>query len=210
MREVQPDSQQTQELLRQLRAGDSEAFAHLLARHQDYLQKLVQLRLDPRLRSRVDASDIVQEVHLEALGRLPAYLERPALPFRLWLRQIACDRTLKARRHHCGSARRALDREVMLPEESSLILARRLLADGSTPSQHLNRQELAQRLRQAVMQLAPADREVVVMRHFEGLSNQEVACLLGIDPAAASKRHGRAILRLHRVLFEGGLTESQL
>ena len=51
---------------------------------------------------------------------------------------------------------------------------------------------------------------MVVMRHFEGLSNQEVACLLSLDPATASKRHGRAMLRLHRILFEGGLTESQL
>jgi RNA polymerase sigma-70 factor (ECF subfamily) len=65
-------------------------------------------------------------------------------------------------------------------------------------------------LSQAVAQLPEADREVVLLRHFEGLTNQEVACLLGIDPAAASKRHGRALLRLHRLLFAGGLTESQL
>src|SRR5262249_14971794 len=121
-----------------------------------------------------------------------------------------CDRTLKARRHHLGTARRAVGREVPLPERSSLMLARRLFAGSSTPSQQLDRRDLARRLRPAVGQLPDADREVVLMRHLEGLSNSEVGCLLGIDPATASKRHGRAMLRLHRILFAGGMTESQL
>jgi RNA polymerase sigma-70 factor (ECF subfamily) len=99
---------------------------------------------------------------------------------------------------------------VPLPERSSVVLARRLLAGGSSPSQQLDQRELAGRLRQAVAQLPPADREVVLLRHFEGLSTREVAFLLGLDPATASKRHGRALLRLHRILSEGGLTESQL
>jgi RNA polymerase sigma-70 factor (ECF subfamily) len=210
MHEGQPDSGETQSLLRQIRAGDRHAFEQLFARHQAYLRRLVELRLDPRLRSRVDPADVVQEAYLEALNRVNGYLERPALPFRLWLRQIACDRALKARRHHLGAARRALGREVPLPERSSLILARQLLAGESTPSQRLNQKELAGRLRRAVAQLPQADREVVMLRHFEGLSNQEVGCLLGIDPATASKRHGRALFRLHRILFEDGLTESQL
>ena len=66
------------------------------------------------------------------------------------------------------------------------------------------------RLHAALARLPEADRDIIIMRHFEGLSNQEVACLLGMDRAAASKRHGRAMLRLHRVLFEDGTTESQL
>jgi RNA polymerase sigma-70 factor (ECF subfamily) len=210
MPEAQPDPPETQGLLERIRAGDRAAFEQLFARHQVYLLRLVELRLDPRLRPRVDASDVVQEAQLEALNRLDAYLERPVLPFRLWLRQIAFDRALKARRHHLGAARRALDREVPLPERSSLALARQILAGGSTPSRQVSDRELACRLREAVERLPEPDREVVVMRHFEGLTNQEVACLLGISPATASRRHGRAVLRLHRILFEGGLTESQL
>ena len=210
MHQLQHDSAQTQGLLRLIRAGDRQAFEQLFARHQAYLHRLVELRLDSRLRPRVDPSDVVQEAYVDALNRLQGYLQHPALPFRLWLRQIAFDRALKARRQHLGTARRSLEKEVPLPEQSSLVLARRLLAPDSTPSQQLDHRELARRLRQAVGQLPEADREVVMMRHFEGLSNQEVACLLGIDPAAASKRHGRAMLRLHRILFEGGLTESQL
>jgi RNA polymerase sigma-70 factor (ECF subfamily) len=210
MHSVQRDSEVTHGLLQQIRAGERQAFEQLFARHQAYLYRLVELRLDPKLRSRVDPSDVVQEAYLEALNRLKVYLERPALPFRLWLRQIACDRVLKVRRHHLGAARRAVSREVPLPERSSLVLARKLWTGDSTPSQQLDRRELARRVRQAVTRMAKADREVVMLRHFEGLSNQEVACLLGIDPAAASKRHGRAMLRLHQILFEGGLTESQL
>jgi RNA polymerase sigma-70 factor (ECF subfamily) len=206
---VQPDADETQALLQQIRAGDRQAFEQLFARHQGYLHRLVELHLDPRLRSRLDPSDVVQETQLEALSRLNAYLERPPLPFRLWLRQIACDRATKARRYHLGAARRAVVREVPLPEESSLVLARQLLAGGPSPSEQLDDRELAFRLRQAVAQLPEADQQVVMLRHFEGLSNQEVACLLGIEPATSSKRHGRAMLRLHRILFEGGLTGSQ-
>jgi RNA polymerase sigma-70 factor (ECF subfamily) len=210
MREAHPDSAQTHGLVERVRAGDRQAVDLLLARHEKYLRRLVDLWLDPRLRSRVDPSDIVQEAHLEALNRLKAYLERPALPFRLWLRQIAYDRALKARRHHLTAARRAIGREVPLPEQSSLVLAKQLIADGSTASRQLDRSELVRRLREAVARLPRADREIVLMRHFEGLSNQEVGCLLGIEPATASKRHGRAMLRLHRILFAGGLTEAEL
>jgi RNA polymerase sigma-70 factor (ECF subfamily) len=210
MNELLPDSAETQSLLQQAQTGDRQAFEQLFARHRPYLRQMVELRLDPKLRARVDPSDVVQEAHLEAYRRLPRYLAERPMPFRLWLRQIAHDRTLKAWRHHLGTARRAAGREVPLPERSSLVLARQLLAGGSTPSQSLDRRELAQRLRQAIAQLPQADREVILMRHFEGLSNPEVGCILGMDPATVSKRHGRAMLRLHRILFEGGLTESQL
>jgi RNA polymerase sigma-70 factor (ECF subfamily) len=210
MHGVQPDSAVTQGLLQQIRAGERQAFEQLFARHQIYLHRLVELRLDPRLRSRVDPADVVQEAYVVALNRLKTFLDRPALPFRLWLRQIAIDHALKARRHHLGAARRALGREVPLPERSSLVLAKHLLAGGSSPSHQLDHREMVRRLRQAVARLPDADREVVMMRHFEELSNREVAYLLGIDPATASKRHGRAMLRLHRILFEGGMTESQL
>ena len=210
MEEVQPDSSHTEKLLEQVQGGDRHAFDQLFASHRAYLRQIVELRLDPRLRARVDPSDVVQEAHLEAFRRLSAYLRQRPMPFRLWLRQIAYDRTLKARRRHLGAARRAVTSELPLPEQSSLVLARQLFSGGSTPSQQLDRRELAQRLRQAMAQLPGADREVILMRHFEGLSNPEAGCLLGIDAATVSERHGRAMLRLHRILFSGGLTESQL
>jgi RNA polymerase sigma-70 factor (ECF subfamily) len=201
---------ETRRLLGKARAGDREAVEELFIRHRPYLRRLVEVRLDPRLRTRVDASDVVQEAQLEAARRLECYLQEPALPFRLWLRQLAYERLLMLRRFHLGAARRSMGREVALPERSALLLARAFLAAGSTPSQRLDRQELPSRVRRAVAKLAAIDREVLVMRTFEDLSYEEVAARLGVDPAAARKRHGRALLRLHKALLEDGLTESHL
>jgi RNA polymerase sigma-70 factor (ECF subfamily) len=210
MDQAQPEAAEVQNLLGQVRAGDRVAFEQLFALYRVYLHQFVELRLDPKLRARVDSSDIVQEAQLEAVRRLQDYLAQPTMPFRLWLRQITYDRILKMHRHHVETARRSVGREVRLPEESSLGQLVQALAAGSTPSHQLNRNELAQRLRQAVEQLAEPDREVLLLRHFEGLSNQEVGYLLSLDPATVSKRHGRAMLRLHKILFDSGLTESQL
>jgi RNA polymerase sigma-70 factor (ECF subfamily) len=210
MAEVQPDPREIQDLIQRARGGEQEAFAELLAAYRGYLRRFVELRLDHRVRSRVDPSDVVQEAQLEAVRRLKTYLEQPSMPFRLWLRQLALDRLLKMHRHHAATARRAVEREIPLPEQSSIQLAERLLGGGSTPSQQVNRRELAGRLRLGMAQLADHDREILLLRHFEGLSNPEVGQLLGLDPGTVSKRHGRAMLRLHKILFESGLTESHL
>ena len=208
MDEPAPDSDETEQLLRRLRAGDEGAFDNLFSRHRPALCRFVALRLDPRLRPRVDPSDVVQETQLEAFRRLPDYLERRPMPFRLWLWKTAYERLLKVQRHHAGSARRAVGREVALPDQSSMLLAQQLQAPGSSPSEQLAHRELARRVRQAVARLPDIDREILFMRFFEGQSYQEASCVLGIDAAAARKRYGRALLRLRQLLFETGLPES--
>jgi RNA polymerase sigma-70 factor, ECF subfamily len=200
------DSTETDQLLKQARAGQAGAVDQLLARHRPYLRQLVGLRLDAQLRARVDPSDVVQEAQIEAVRRLDGYLQRPEMPFRLWLRQIAYDRLLMMRRRHVEAARRAVGRDVPLPEHSSVALAHRLLAAGPTPSSELARRELARRVRQALTQLAEADREILLLRNFEGLSNQESAQVLDIQPAACSQRYGRALVRLRNVLLESGFS----
>ena len=180
MPQVSPDSSETTRLLEQVRDGDRDAFEKLFARHRPYLRQVVSLRLDPKLRARVDASDVVQETHLEAVRRLPDYLERRPMPFRLWLRKTAYERLLMIERHHVDAQRRAVGREVALPDRSSLQLFGQLLAAGSTPSQQLSRAELARRVRQAVACLADIDKEILLMRNLEGLSNHEVAQVLEI------------------------------
>ena len=152
MNEVQPDSPEIQLLLQRARAGDRQAIAELLDACRAYLCQFAELRLDPKLRARVDPSDIVQEAQLEAVRRLEDYLAQPPMPFRLWLRQIAFDRLLMIHRHHVATARRAVGREIPLPEQSSILLAQQVLGAGSTPSQQVNRRELAGRLRQAIAQ----------------------------------------------------------
>ncbi len=208
MDRVPTESQETRLLLEQVHAGKPGAVDGLLARYRDDLLQMVRLRLDPKLRQRVDPSDVVQEAQMEAARRLPAYLARPPMTFRLWLRQITYDRLLMMRRKHLDAGRRAVARELPLPDRSTAHLGRQLTADASTPSQHLIRGELARRVRQAISELSETDREILLMRNFEGLSNQEAAQVLDIEPSAANKRYGRALLRLRAVLLEGSMKES--
>jgi RNA polymerase sigma-70 factor (ECF subfamily) len=100
-----------------------------------------------------------------------------------------------------------VEREAALPDRSSLLLARPLLAGTPSPSQQLEARELAERVSRAVARLSGADREVLLMRHGEGLPFEEIACLLGIESAAARKRFGRALLRLQEALSDQGLLE---
>ncbi len=202
MAELAHDSAETQGLLELARAGTAGAVDRLLERHRAYVRRFVELRLEPQLRARFDPSDVVQEAQTEAARRLDGYLRDAPLPFRLWLRRIAQDRLLMLRRRHTGAGRRAVTREAAMPDESSLAFARQLLASGTSPSARLAASELAHRVREAVAQLPEADREIVLLRNFEGLSNQEVAQLLEIQPASASQRYGRALLRLRKLLNE--------
>jgi RNA polymerase sigma-70 factor (ECF subfamily) len=94
------------------------------------------------------------------------------------------------------------------PDRSSFLVARPLLAGGPSPSQQLEARELAQKLSRAVARLAEPDREILVMRHAEDLPFAEIACLLDIEPAAARKRFGRALIRLQKILIEEGILES--
>lgn len=202
------NSEQTRDLLARVRQGDRKAFDELFAHFQGYLHRVIELRLDPRLRARLDPSDVVQETQIEAFQRLEAYLADGTMPFRLWLRQLAWDRIQKLRRFHLDTARRAVSREIHLPEKSSFALAEQILAAGPSPSQAADRRDLMRRLEEGLERLGEQDREVLLLRAFEGLSYEEVGYLLGIEPAAARQRHARAIVRLHRVLFDSDNVET--
>jgi RNA polymerase sigma-70 factor (ECF subfamily) len=203
------DSTETQRLLAEARDDEPGARDRLLDRHRAYLRRFVEVRLDPKIRVRVDPSDVVQETQMEAIRRLGRYLEQPPMPFRLWLRRLAYDRLLMLRRHHIGAARRAIEREVTLSEGSSLQLAGQVLATDPTPSEQLVQHELVRRVQVAVGHLPEGDREVLIMRNLEGLSNREVAQVLGIDPTTASRRYGRAIIKLREILLASDLGGSE-
>jgi RNA polymerase sigma-70 factor (ECF subfamily) len=206
MGDLRPDSADTCGLLERVGQGDRRALEVLLARHRPAMHAFVEARVGPRLVARVDASDVVQEALLEVARRMADFLERRPMPFRLWVRRTAYERLLDLRRHH-RRARRSVEREVALPDRSSLLLARPLLAGTPSPSQQLEARELAERVSRAVACLSEADREVLLMRHGEGMPFEEIACLLGIESAAARKRFGRALLRLQEALSDQGLLE---
>lgn len=193
----------TNQLIRRAKAGDAAAVDQLFTAHRRYLRRLIEVRMEPELARRVDASDVVQEAQIRAIQRFSAYLEKQEIEFRPWLRAQALDRLVELRRFHLGSAKRALHREATLPRDSSALLVRQLLRDS--PSEQAVRQETIQAVREAVGQLRDDDRELLVLRHFEGLSNNETAQVLGIEPAAASKRFGRVLLKLHQQLVLSGV-----
>lgn len=202
MAEIEPDSQATQALLEQAVAGDPQACERLLRRHRPKLVEFVDAHLDPILRTRLDASDVVQEAQIEAARRLPDFLSRRPMPFRVWLRKTAYERLLMLRRQHVRAARRSVRREVQLPDRSSLVLAQNLVDPGAAPNLRIDQDERARRMQEALGRLAEADREVLLMRHYEELSYEEIGCILDIEPATARKRAGRALVRLHKILAE--------
>jgi RNA polymerase sigma-70 factor, ECF subfamily len=202
----------TTRLLERARAGDKQALNELIGRHRARLRRMVELRLDRRLQSRIDASDVIQEAYVEVVRRLGEYLSEPSYPLFLWLRLIVGERLLKLHRHHLGTKMRDAQLEVSiyrgaLPAASSAALAAQLLGKHTSPTQAAMRAERMMRLQEALNTLDPMDREVLSLRHFEEMSLAETALSLGIEQSAAAKRYIRALKRLKAVLTTtpGGL-----
>ncbi len=200
-----PESDKTHELLDGARRGSAEAVNRLWERHRESLRRMVDMRMDRALERRVDASDVVQDVLIEANRRLNDYLQNPALPFHLWLRQLAKDRIIDLHRRHRVAAKRSLDREQPLAaqvrlDQSSMDLAAQLCGREMTPAEAATWHELERRFQAAVEQLDDLDREVILMRHFEQLTNSEVAAALALSEPAASMRYLRAMRRLRALL----------
>jgi RNA polymerase sigma-70 factor (ECF subfamily) len=199
-------------LFDRLRAGDQAALAELFQRHRDRLHRMVELRIDSRLRGRVDASDVLQDGYLDLSKRLESYLNDPKLPLFLWLRLVVSDRLAMVHRHHLGTQMRDAAQEVSLyrdplPRASSAALVSMLLGRLTSPSSAAVRAEQILQIQEAVNSLDPLDREIVALRHFEQLSRAETAEVLGITEQAGAKRYIRALSKLKKVLaaMPGGL-----
>jgi RNA polymerase sigma-70 factor (ECF subfamily) len=198
---------QTLVLLDRVRKGDVDAVNGLLERHREAIRRMIDQRLDRVVQQRVDASDIVQDVLIEANRRLGDYLANPTMPFQLWLRHMARDRLIDAHRRHRVAASRSLDKEVSLEaagaaDRSRANLAGELADRELTPAAVATWRELERRFAAAVEQLEEEDRQIVLLRHFEHLTTAEAAEVLGLSKPAAGMRYLRAMRRL-RVLLEG-------
>jgi RNA polymerase sigma-70 factor (ECF subfamily) len=199
------DAENLDHLLARAAAGDAAALAELFSRYRRRLKQMVRLRLNRRLQGRVDDSDILQEAYLEASRRLPDYLARRPLPFFLWLRHITGEKLIDAHRHHLGAKMRDAAQEVSLhrgpmPAASSVCLAAQLLGRLTSPSQAAIKAETRLRVQEVLNGMDPMDREVLALRHFEQLTNAEVAESLGIPESTASSRYLRALKRLKEEL----------
>ena len=194
----------TDELLRRVEQGDSQARQSVLIRHRERLKQMVAVHLDRRLAARIDPSDVVQEALLHAAQELDTYLRERPVPFYPWLRHLAWERLIDLHRRHLHAQRRSVKREEALPlhlsDESAQQLAERVLARQSSPSDRAIRSELRSRIRAALDRLGERDREVLILRHLEHLSTSETAAVLGIREGAVKTRHLRALERLRELL----------
>jgi RNA polymerase sigma-70 factor (ECF subfamily) len=199
------DLSEHDDLLRRARAGDEPALAALFTRYRDRLKRMVRLRLDRRLSGRVDASDVLQEAYLEIHNRFPDWAEKKELPFFLWLRLVTGQKLTDCHRHHLGAQMRDAGQEVSLyrgalPQASSASLAAQLLGKMTSAPQAAIRAEHKLIVQEALNSMDALDREVLVLRHFEHLSNDEAALVLGVKKSAASQRYIRALKRLKEIL----------
>jgi RNA polymerase sigma-70 factor (ECF subfamily) len=178
---------------------------------------MISFRLDPRLRGRIDATDVMQEALLAATSRRAEFFAQSAQSLFLWLRWMVGNTLLALHRHHLGVQMRDARRELHFegvphptdPEGTRAALVEQLSGDSMGPTTAARKAEVTDRLNEALGRMDPVDREVLALRHYEQLTSAETAEALGIQERAAAKRYTRALERLREVLADmpGGLTE---
>jgi len=192
-------------LREQLKRDPESVLAAAFTRERARLWRMVQFRLDPIVAARVDADDVLQDAWIAAAQRVTYFIEHESLSMFVWLRLIVDQAIVNLHRHHLGAEMRDAHREVSINRpaaaiSSSASIAARLVGQMTPPSQVAMRHELAQQLEKAIEGMDPIDREVLALRHFEELTNSEVAEVLEIEQKAASIRYVRAITRLKAIL----------
>jgi RNA polymerase sigma-70 factor (subfamily 1) len=206
------NSEADREVIATLKSGSEEAFADFFFSHQERLLRIVKFRLDFRLGGRISASDVLQESYVRAAARLAGYLENPDFPPFVWLRMQVNQQITDLHRKHLGAEKRDARREYNLNgnaqagpmDPTSMALAAHLVAQQTSPSRVVQRYEEIAALEASLNTINAVDREVIALRHFEELSSQETAQVLGIEPAAASKRYVRALQRLKEIMNQHG------
>ena len=190
--------------------NDPIALGELMRKYQQRLERVVAFRMDRRLKSRIDAADVLQDAFVEATERLDDYRKcAEKMSFFLWLRFIVMQKLLQLHRHHLGVQARDAARDVAIfhkanPQMTSMVLAAQLLGKMTSPSHAAMREENKRKIEQALAEMEDIDREALALRHFEQLSIAETAQLLQINESAAANRYFRAIRRLKTVLERMG------
>lgn len=194
-----------EQLEQQLKTGDRSAFGELFAIHRQRLWQIIHFRINNQIRGRVDPDDVVQDVYIAAEKRLKHFIEGNFPTLFLWLRLVTGQVLSDLHRTHLGTEARSALRETSgnqskLWSNTSVCLSQRFVAHLTSPSQAAVRSELIVEVREALESMNEIDCEVIALRHFEELTNLEVAIELGIAPKAASIRYMRALQRLKSVL----------
>ena len=184
-------------------ADDSAVLTDLFVQNRERLVQMIRLRMDQRLLGRIDASDVIQEAYLECVRRYIDYRENPKLPLFLWIRLQTSQKLIDLHRTHLGAGMRDAGREAALnhgaTSVSSAALAEQLLGRLTTASKAAIRKETQLRVMDALNSMDAIDREVLTLRHFEMLTNEETASVLEISKTAASNRYIRALMRMKEI-----------
>ena len=193
------------ELINKAKQGDVVALAELFGKHRKQLRKMLELRMDRRLRGRFDPSDVLQEAFIDLAQKLPDYNKRDNLPFYLWLRLVTGERLLLFHRTHLNTAKRDVRQEVALdrksvPHAASQSIAAALLDNYTSVSSRAIRIEKLTKLQHVLNDMDEIDREIIVLRNFEEMSNVDAAQVLGLSQNGASNRYIRALKRLSKAM----------
>lgn len=185
-------------------APREQAFNEILLKHRERLLRMVELRMNQQLRGRLDASDVIQEAYVEANRTLDEFLEAPKFSVFLWLRKLAGQKLIQAHRKHLGAEKRSARREQSIfcgvPAATSQAIAIELSGHIPSPSEAALAREEQGQLARALDQMDELDREILTLRHFEQLSNHEVAEVLELGYEAVKKRYVRALEKLRKIL----------
>lgn len=195
------------QFLRSLHGAElqDEGIGKVFAKFKPQLERVIEFRMDPRIRARVDAHDVIQETFLDVKSRYRSFIEEPAVSLFVWFRQLTLQVLIEFQRRHFRQ-KRNVQKEVRLnlpnvdQSDTSQLIARELVGQLTSPSQAAIKAEELEQLNKALETLGETDREILALRHFEQLSNAEVAEIIGIKPAAASNRYVRAITKLGEIM----------
>ena len=200
----QSDAANENELLHLVRRGDEAALTLVFTRYRERLRRMIQVRMNPRLQGRLDASDVVQDTYVEAARTLQKFVQDPQLPIYFWLRQLAHEKLIAAHRRHLEAQKRDASRDLSLHgmalNATSEAVAFELISQRSSPSEAMQKKSQRRELTLALEELEPLDREILTLKHFEQLTNREVSRLLEVSYEMVKKRYIRALDKLERLL----------
>ncbi len=196
------NAQYEEELLTSLRCGNRTVVGDLFELHRERLLRVIHVRLNPRLRQRVDTADVLQETYLVASQRIDEFLSQDEGSLFVWLRFLAVQKVVDLHREHLQALKRSIAREVGMEHASSAQVLANLIATTSTPCAKAIHAELRDRLTQIIEEIPEIDRNILLLRHFEQLTNHEVAETLGMNQSSVSTRHVRALAKLKSLLLQ--------
>lgn len=195
-------------LLAAYRAGDRQAGDQLLGRFVPWLKLLARLQWESRFHAKFDPSDIAQQALLEAVRAFPDFRGTTEPEFIAWLRQVLAHTLAHEVRRYAGTQKRDVDREVSFDQELSQTAERlgdRLAASSTLPGLQVARREREVLLAAMLDRLPEDHRDVIILRHFEGLTHEEVAQRMGRQSGAVRMLWVRALARLRQEAHRAGL-----